>query len=206
MISRLPINSGSKIGYCLSEVVKKELRSQWDKKYAYHEVKSLKLDFANNFFNQPPKNSRMARLGAVEYKHIMSLPNCSETTSRRLGDNAIINSYEFFRDKCNVDICFISENNNFAAVAHEEKMQATFLRPDFTNGYKIYTTWEKIVDLLYCASVIFGYIEINGIELHGIWKGKIEEHWDNFSLSVEAKNNKRVILRDLKIVKMMANY
>ncbi|WP_367343817.1 hypothetical protein [Methanomethylovorans sp.] len=205
IISELYGNAASKIGHCLSEVVKGELRRHWDRKYDQPEISRLKQDFMKNFLNQPPKAARMARLGAVEYKHLMAQINCQEISSRGYrgyGDNAIIKSYEFFRDKNNVDICLISGDNNFTAMAHEEKMQAVYVKQPTSYGESMDCTWDQAVDLVYITAIVFGYLLLGEVNVYGIWRGKVEDDWDKYRLSIDANdaNLKGELFRDMRIL------
>lgn len=202
IVSELCGNTTSKIGYCLSEVVKGELRHQWDRKYDQSYIASLKLNFIKSFLNQPPKAARMARLGAVEYKHLMAQINCHEVSSRGYGDDAIIRSYEFFRDKNNVDICLISGDNNFTAMAHEEKMQAIYVKQPTSYGESIDCTWDQVVDVVYITAIVFGYLILGEVSVYGIWRGKIEDDWDKYRLSIDINdvNLKKDLFRDMRIL------
>ncbi len=202
IVSELCGNATSKIGYCLSEVVKGELRHQWDRKFDQSKIASLKLNFIKNFLNQSPKAARMARLGAVEYKHLMAQINCQEISNRGYGDDAIIRSYEFFRDKNNVDICLISGDNNFTAMAHEEKMQAIYVQQPRSYGDSIDCNWDQVVDLVYITAIVFGYILLGEVDIYGIWRGKIEDDWDKYRLSIDTNdvNLKKDLFRDIQIL------
>lgn len=202
VVSELCGHTTSKIGSCLSEIVKSELRHQWDKKYSQSDVNSLNLHFTWNFLNQPPKEARMARLGAVEYKHIMSQINCQEVSSRGYGDDAIIRSYEFFRDKSNVDMCLISGDNNFTAMAHEEKIQAIYVKQPTSYEECMDCTWDQIVGLLYVTANVFGYILLGEVDVYGIWRGKTEDDWDKYRLLIDTNNKslEKDLFRDMRIL------
>ncbi|MBC7086202.1 MAG: hypothetical protein H5T43_07555 [Methanomethylovorans sp.] len=206
IFSELCGNNASKIGYCLSEVVKSELRPQWDRKYDQSKISSLisssRLNFFKRFLNQPPKAARMARLGAVEYKHLMSQINCREVSGHGRGDDVIIKSYEFFRDKNNVDICLISSDNNFTAMAHEEKIQAICVKQPTSYGKSIDCNWNQLVDLVYITAIVFGYMILGEVSVYGIWTGKVEDDWDKYRLSIDIldDNLKKDLFRDMRIL------
>lgn len=206
IVSGLHGTSASKIGYCLSEIVKGELRRQWDKKYSQSDIASLNMQFSRNFLNQPPKAARMARLGAVEYKHIMAQTNCQEVSGRGYGDDAIIRSYKFFRDKSNVEMCLISGDNNFTAMAHDEKMQAIYIKQPTSYGKSIECTWDQIVDLLYTTTNIFGYLLLGEVEVCGVWRGKTEDDWDRYRLLINTNNKdlEKDLFRDMRILEKVS--
>lgn len=200
-LSRDPVMN---IGFCLNEIIKEELRYRWDHKYRISDVNELSKVHrqAHNFLNQHPKDARMARMGAVEYKHIMTQPNCVETIGRGYGDIKIIRSFEFFRDKRNVDILLISGDNDFTAMAHEEKMNALYLKQPTSYDKELEASWEQVVELLYCVAVVFGHVLINGIDVYGIWKGKVEDDWDGYRISIDPYNRKLKgdMFRDIRIL------
>lgn len=149
----------------------------------------------------------MARLGAVQYKHIMTQLNCQEVLGRGYGDNAIIKSYKFFCDKNNIDMCLISADNNFTAMAHEEKIQAVYVKQPLSYGMHIDCTWNQVVDLVYITSIVFGYLSVEEIDIYGIWKGKTQDDWDKYKLSIDINNkcHKDDFFRDIRILEM-GNY
>lgn len=183
--------NGQKIGYCLSGVVKKELRNHWDKKYGSTELlESLwGRELTRGFLNQPPLKARMARLGAVEYKRIMSNPNCEEIRSRGYGDSAIIESYKRYQEIHDVDMLLLSGDNNFTSMAHEDKMHALYVRqpgklPDVIDG-----DWFDIIELLYCLALVFGLIFVGNVYVRGIWSGKGGTEWDNYMLDIDTSDS-----------------
>jgi hypothetical protein len=201
MLSSISRDAATKIGICLNESVKHELRGQWDHKYKKSEVDDLGPDF-RKFLNQHPKNSRLARIGAVEYKHLLAQPNTGEASGSGTGDNAIISSYETFIKERNVDLLLISGDNDFVAMAHDERIPALFMRQPVSCGSEVIAGWDRVVDLLYCAAVVFGHIILSGISIYGVWTGKVEEDWDNYHLFIERSDDKDQLplFRDLEII------
>lgn len=198
-----PLNR-QKIGYCISGVVKKELRNQWDKKYS-----SLDLlerlwgeELSRRFMNQPPLKARMARLGAVEYKHIMANPNCEEIKSRGYGDTAIIESYKRYQEIHDVDMLLLSGDNNFTSMAHEDKMHALYIRQPRQLPGVIDADWFDVIELLYCSAVVFGLISIDNVYVHGIWSRKAGAEWDNYMLDIDISKSdiSASISHDIKIM------
>ncbi len=204
ILSELPRDSAANMGFCLNESVKTELRYRWNHKYKMPDVNTLGKVHrqARTFLNQHPKDARMARLGAVEYKHIMTQPNCVEINGRGYGDNKIVRSFESFRDKRNVDILLISGDNDFTAMAHEEKMNALYMKQPTNYSTELEASWEQVVELLYCVAVVFGHVFINDIDVFGIWTGKVEDDWDGYRVSIDPSNRdlKGDMFRDIRIL------
>lgn len=195
-------NGTQKVGFCLSSGVKKELRSSWDKKFKMRDIEKLNEPFAPKFLNQPPKDARKARLGAVEYKHITMLPSCEEIQDSDFGDFAIIDSYKKFQDEHDVDVFLISGDNNFISMAHESKMRALYLKMPKIQNDKLDAEWGNIVDLIYYTAIVFGYIELGDVKIYGIWTGKDGSHWDNYMLDIDMEHCgcSKNMMKDIRIL------
>ncbi|RNI11908.1 hypothetical protein EFE42_09795 [Methanohalophilus sp. RSK] len=200
VLAKLSLANSPNIGFCLSETVKRELRNQWDDKHKKSAIDKLCAlhPQATRFLNQHPKTARMARLGAVEYKHLMTQLNCEEINGKGRGDNNIIQSYEYFRDKRNVDLLLISGDNDFTAMAHEEKIRSVYMKQPYNYDTNFECQWEELVELLYCMAIIFGHIRLEHIDIYGIWTGKNEDDWDDYRISVETDDPS--IFKDLIIL------
>lgn len=204
LISQKSRSSKSPIGFCLCGIVRSELSFQWDKKYKSSELSEIRYQFAQNFLNQAPKNARMARLGAVEYKHLMTQTNCEEIEGRGRGDQAIINAYKFFEADRNIELFLISSDNNFTAMAHDEKIQAPYMKlPEpIKESAKFEADWDQVIDLIYCTAVVFGHIKLENMEIYGIWRGKTEDDWDQYRINLNLKETDlhKKLFKDIKII------
>lgn len=204
LIAQKSRSSKSPIGFCLCGIVRSELSFQWDKKYKESELSSIRYGFARDFLNQAPKSARMARLGAVEYKHLMTRTNCEEIEGRGRGDQAIINAYRLFEVDRNVELFLVSSDNNFTAMAHDKKIQAPYMQlPEPIKEFaRFEASWAQLIDLIYCTAVVFGYIKLEGMDIYGIWKGKLEDDWDQYriNLDLEMANSCQKLLKDIKII------
>lgn len=204
LIAQKSRSSKSPIGFCLCGIVRSELSFQWDKKYKSSELSDIRYQFAQNFLNQAPKSARMARLGAVEYKHLMTQTNCEEIEGRGRGDQAIINAYESFAVDRNVDLVLISGDDNFTAMAHDEKIQAPYMKlPEPIREFtKFESNWDQIIDLIYCTAIVFGYIKFEDTEIYGVWRGKLEDDWDQYRINFDLKdiNSYKKLFKDIMII------
>jgi len=197
------------IGYCLSGAVREELHAILDCKYKQNEIEQLKMlgmDFAWNFLNQPPKQSRMAYLGAVEFKQIISNPNCELINSEGRGDEAIVNSYKKYEENHAVELVLITGDNNFSSRAQSNRLQTLCMKiPGALKGSKpLYCSYKNLVELIFCTAVIFGYINMGGVEVYGVWKGKSADDWDEQRVNIEIANPqvKDKVLKDLQVIEM----
>ena len=202
MLSDIFKNNTQKVGFCLSSGVKKELRSSWDKKFKMSDIEKLNEPFMSRFLNQPPKDARKARLGAIEYKHITMLPSCEEIQDSGHGDFEIIDSYDKFQQGHKADVFLISGDNNFISMAHESKMRALYLKMPKIQSERIDAGWENIIDLIYYTAIVFGYVELGDIKIYGIWTGKDGSHWDNYMLDIDMKHCgcSNILMKDMRIL------
>jgi len=208
MLSEIFKNGMQKVGFCLSDGVKKELRSSWDQKFKMKDIEKLNVPFGSRFLNQPPKDARKARLGAVEYKHITMLPSCEEIQESDHGDFEIIDSYKRFQNGHTADVFLISGDNNFISMAHESKMRALYLKMPNIQREKMDAGWENIVDLIYYTAIVYGYVELDGVKIYGIWTGKDGSHWDHYMIDVDLKNRDRSndMLKDIRILENFGGF
>jgi hypothetical protein len=62
--------------------------------------------------------------------------------------------------------------------------------------------WEQAVELIYVSAIIYGYITLNGMDVYGIWRGKIDDDWNAEYLNINAEVEVGIkIMRDLNILK-----
>jgi len=178
-----------------------------DYKYKQNEIEQLQIlgmDFSWNFLNQPPKQSRMAYLGAVEFKYIISNPNCELIESAGRGDEVIINSYKRYEKSHDVELMLITGDNNFSSRAQSNRLRTLCMKiPGALQGSKpLICSYKNLVELIFCTAVIFGNINVGGVEVYGVWKGKSAEDWDEQKVNIDIANCqvKDMILRDLRII------
>jgi hypothetical protein len=195
------------IGYCLSGGVRDELYDILDCKYKQYEIEQLKLpgmDFARNFLNQPPKQSRMAYLGAVEFKQIISNPNCELIDSEGKGDEAIVNSYKKYEKNHDVELLLVTGDSIFTSRAQSKRLRTFWMKSPLAlqGSNLIKCDYKNLIELIFCTAVIFGYINVGGIEVYGVWRGKSSEDWDDQRVNIEIANSqiKDGVLRDLRVI------
>lgn len=189
-ISDLSSTNISQIGLCISGNVSDELSYQWSPKYKGRQIPIPNLLFSRDFLNQQPKDARMARLGAIEQKQIFGLPQFKKVEYFRHGkepDDRIIESYDKFSKDYNVDVLLISGDKDFVYKAQAKRMNAHLVKypSAIDNSTKFYSEWDNVANLIFCTAIIFGYIEMENINIYGIWIGKEGKDWDSYNLKME---------------------
>lgn len=207
LISQKNRKNRPQIGYCLSEGVGDELQAILDVKYKTPDIEKLKLscmDFTWNFLNQLPKRSRMAYLGAVEFKKILATPNCELIDAERRGDEAIVNSYKEYEKNHDVELLLLTGDNNFTSRAQSKRIRTLCMKMPgaLRSSEPIDCEYKNLSELIFCTAVTFGYIELGGIEIYGVWRGKSTEDWNSERVSIEIKDAgiKKKVMRDLQII------
>ena len=207
IISQKSRGNRPQIGYCLSSGVREELYGILDCKYQQYEIEQLKLlgmDFSWNFLNQPPKQSRMAYLGAVEFKQIISNPNCELIDAEGRGDEAIVNSYKKYEKNHDVELVLVTGDSIFTSRAHSTRLRTLWMKlPMAVQGSNlIECDYKNLIELIFCTAIIFGYINMGGVEVYGVWRGKSSEDWDEQRVNIEIANSqiKDKVLRDLRVI------
>lgn len=209
IISQKSRGNRPQIGYCLSEGVSEELYDIIDIKYKQHEIEQLKLlgmDFSWNFLNQPPKQSRMAYLGAVEFKQIISNPNCELIGAGGRGDEAIVNSYKTYDKNHDVELVLVTGDSIFTSRAQSKRLRTLWMKLPMAlqSSGLIKCDYKNLVELIFCTAVIFGYLNVGGIEVYGVWRGKSSEDWDEQRVNIEITNSqiKESVLKDLRVIEI----
>lgn len=195
------------IGFCLSGAVREELHAILDYKYKQNEIEQLKqvgMSFAWNFLNQPPKRSRMAYLGAVEFKQIISNPNCELIDAEGKGDEAIVNSYKKYEKNHDVELLLVTGDHIFSSRAQSNRMRTLSMKMPLAlqNSNLVECDYKNLVELIFCTAVIFGYINIGEVGVYGVWRGKSSEDWDEERINIEITDTqiKERLLKDLQII------
>lgn len=209
LISKRSRSNKPQIGYCLSGAVREELHTILDDKYKQNEIDQLKLtgmNFVWNFLNQPPKRSRMAYLGAEEFKQIISNPNCELIDAEEKGDAAIVNSYKRYEKSHDVELVLITGDYHFTSRAQSNRLRTLCMKMPlaFQGSKLIGCDYRALIELIFCTAIIFGYIDMGDIGIYGVWKGKSSEDWDDQRVNIEIVNPeiKVSILKDLQVIKM----
>ncbi|GEM_PF-985574 len=209
IISQKSKGNRPQIGYCLSGGVRDELYHILDCKYKQYEIEQLKLarmDFSWNFLNQPPMKSRMAYIGAVEFKQIISNPNCELIDAEGMGDEAIVNSYKKYEKDHDVELLLVTGDSIFTSRSQSKRLRTLWMKlPVALQGSSlIKCDYKNLIELIFCTAVTFGYLNVGGIEVYGVWRGKSSEDWDEQRVNIEIANSqiKESVLKDLQVIEM----
>ncbi|MFU8768047.1 MAG: hypothetical protein ACNA7I_10375, partial [Candidatus Methanoperedens sp.] len=140
-----------------------------------------------NFSNQLQRDARMARLGAVEYRKLKELQYTYEVkgddTMKDNPDLKIVRSYDTL--KAENDILLISGDKNFSDLANAKNMRVIDVKQPHNVPVELPISWEGACDLIYIAAVVFGMVDVNGVKVEGVWRGKDESNWNYEQVNVK---------------------
>jgi len=143
------------------------------------------------------KISRRAKMGIVEVSRLQieyagktigaRVPNNFSTLNSIERDNQIIESYIKFREERNVELLFLTTDNN-ANIRAAAKGLPTFYIKQPTNLSNIEINYRNLTKLLYTLSVMFGYIKLRtGFVtslIYSTWPGKTFNEWKNSLMKI----------------------
>lgn len=185
-IQRIVKEQGLKARFCLSNLVLEELFRQYDKKLPFEMELPEQLCFMENFSNQLSRKARMARFGAVEYRKLKEFQYTFEVIGDDESDNSdlkIVRSYDTL--KAENDIIIISGDRNFSDLANGKGMRVIDVKSPHNVPAEMPISWEGACDLIYTAAIIFGMVEVNGVQVQGVWRGKDENNWNYEQVNVK---------------------
>lgn len=162
-------------GFVLAEGVRDEL--DWDVKC--HNVDPYVNAYgkaAEEFWNQPVGTGRISRLGLSAYRELRDIQQAAEIESNP-GDEAILAAYDDWEDEVRGQVMLFSNDRNFVEGARSRTLLAEVVKlpsvlPDTTTA-----SWRELEVLVYLLTVVFGVMELPGVTLHGVWRGKEGIDW-----------------------------
>jgi len=151
------------------------------KKSAVDIATPLSPSFAN-FLNQARLDARRRRIGIIEYKKLLREAYASEIESG-YGDKYLIKKMESFSSEHNIDLLAFTQDGNFAEICRIRKIKAVQARQGKEAKHNL--KWEDLRDLVFFSAIIFGFVSMGAYTFYGIWRGKLEQHWNNEEILVK---------------------
>ena len=187
-------------GFVLATGVRDEL--SWD--YKCHNTDPFVDAFGevySEYWNQPVGDARIGRLGQLAYRSIRDIDQADEIECDR-GDENIVAAYDAYNRDRRCQILLFSNDRNFVERARSHTILSQHIAfPDELPRQKT-VTWKQIELLIYMYAVIFGVIELPGMSVHSVWRGKDDLDWqyERVKLNCRSPTLKKQIERDLSIV------
>ncbi|GEM_PF-2657370 len=177
--------------FVVADGVRKELFKEVAGKYSEYELRRLtqKDGRFKQFLNQPKVRERIKKIGKAEYDRFKKNVTLEEIPSGT-GDNEIAEALGNFARARNCDVWLITLDKTMYEIAAGFGVKPILFEFPKVHERKIRTDWENVCDLIYTMAVIFGFINISGIHVFGIWKGKNPDDWNEERVLITDGNKK----------------
>jgi hypothetical protein len=193
----------AKLGaFVVAEGVKRELFREKPSKYREEELRVVRrIDSRfEEFLNQPKVEERIKKIGKVEYDRFRSSVRFEEVPSG-VGDNEIAEALGNFSRGRNCDVWLITFDKTMYEVSAGFGVYPILLEfPYRRERLKLKTDWDCVCDLIYTTAVIFGFVNISGITVYGIWKGKNPDDWSEERVKLKLNKDAKQLRIDLEVL------
>lgn len=173
-------------GFALAEGVRDEL--DWDVKChdtdPYVEAYG---DVAEAYWNQPVGSGRISRLGLTAYREIRDIQQAAEIASDR-GDESIVGAYADWQANVRGQVILFSNDRGFVERARSHTILAQVVELPAELPSSTPTTWRQLEVLVYLLTVVFGIVELPGLTLQGVWRGKEGIDWQEERVRLDCRS------------------
>lgn len=131
---------------------------------------------AEEYWNQPIGSGRISRLGLAAYRDIRDIQQAAEVASDR-GDEAIVDAYAAWESDVRGQVMLFSNDRTFVERARSKSLLAQVVELPSELPASATASWREVEVLLYLLTAVFGIVELPGVTLHGVWRGKEGDDW-----------------------------
>lgn len=173
-------------GFVLATGVRDEL--DWDVKC--HDTDPYVDAFGDayeEYWNQPAGSGRISRLGLLAYRDIRDIQQADEIDCDR-GDENIVAAYDEYGTDSRGQILLFSNDRNFVERARSHTILAQHVAVPRDLPRTATATWREVGVLLYVLTLLFGVVELPGVTVHGVWRGKDELDWQRERLKLDCRS------------------
>lgn len=199
--------------FIVSGIVVQEIDSRIHEKYSPKYLAEYVREFGHRdiigeFSNGSVKASRRAKIALSEIWYIMNHARCmrTETTTdvedKEERDRLIAEDYREVADKWGVEVILLTADRDMAFHANAAGISSIPLRLPVDLRERV-VSFERATDLIYTTAYIFGAVEVNGVHLLGVWRGKgSEDAFDERMLMLDATANLTKVIKELRAVEV----
>jgi hypothetical protein len=178
------------LGYVNGFVLATGVRDELDWDYKCHDTTPFENAFGDQYeeyWNQPLGSARIGRLGLLTYRRIRDIEQAIEIQSDE-GDGAIINAYDKYDQEYRSDILLFSNDRTFVERARSHRLLGQHVEFPAELPAQTTATWRELEVLVYMLAITFGIIELPGVTVYGVWRGKDELDWQHERLKLDARS------------------
>ena len=192
------------LGYVNGFVLATGVRDELDWDYKCHDtgpfVDAYGPPFAE-YWNQPLGAAREGRLGLLAYRSIRDIQQAEEIDCET-GDEAIVDAYDAYDKERRSQILLFSNDRTFVERAHGHTVLAQHVALPRELPRTTTASWREVELLIYTLALLFGVIELPGVTIYGVWRGKDELDWQRERLKLDCRSPtlEPRLERDLSIV------
>lgn len=188
--------------FVVADGVKKELFKERPGKYGEEELRVIKRVDSRfeEFLNQPKVEERIKKIGKSEYDRFRSAVRFEEIPSG-VGDNEIAEALGDFLRKRNSDVWLMTFDKTMYEISVGFGIYPVLMKfPYRKERLKLKTDWDCVCDLIYTTAVLFGFVNVNGITVYGIWRGKSPEDWNEEKVKLRLNRDTKQLRTDLEVL------
>lgn len=136
------------------------------------------------YWNQPVGSGRISRLGLLAYRDVRDIQQAEEIQCDR-GDEAIVEAYDEWQSDSRGQVLLFSNDRTFVERARGHTILAQHVDIPRDLPRKTTATWREVEALLYLLTLLFGVVELPGVTVHGVWRGKDGLDWQRERLKLD---------------------
>ncbi|WP_290816931.1 hypothetical protein [Halovivax sp.] len=173
-------------GFVLAAGVRDEL--DWDVKC--HDADPYVDAFGpafEEYWNQPVGSGRISRLGLLAYRDVRDIQQAEEIDCDR-GDEPIVDAYDEWQSEARGQILLFSNDRTFVERARGHTILAQHVAFPRDLPRKATATWREVETLLYVLTLLFGVLELPGVTVRGVWRGKDGLDWQRERLQLDPRS------------------
>lgn len=193
----------AKLGaFVVAEGVKRELFKEKPGKYKEEELRVIERvdNRFEEFLNQPKVEERIKKIGKAEYDRFRSIVRFEEIPSG-VGDNEIAEALGDFLRSRNCDVWLMTFDKTMYEISVGFGVHSILLKfPYRKERLKLKTDWDCVCDLIYTTAIIFGFVNVEGVIVYGIWRGKNPDDWNKETVKLKLNREAKQLRMDLEVL------
>ena len=194
--------------FVISGIVVDEIDSRIHSKYQRGWIADMKKflrapEFVGEFLNGSTRESRRAKNAMTEVMKIIKeyqgfrIDVHTDEKDKEVRDRLIIESYRSFAEEMDANVVVLTADKDMVFHCEAQGLPVVFFELPHEIPSKIEASMENIVDFIYDMAVIFGVVELDGIEIFGEFLGKSAD--DYYEEQLQISNIKESTRKDIKI-------
>lgn len=154
-----------------------------------HELEEELDSRFGRLYNQLKGSPREMKLGSLYYRDLNYELYTEEIRSDR-GDANILAACEEFHDSKAYDLLMFSEDSEFIEQAQTRRVPSHLIEFQRTLPRRATVSWDDLAVTLYLQAILFGILDLPGVDVYGVWQGKKGQNWKDHELRLDCSSPK----------------